>query len=135
MKTARTRIANVIADNTLKSGASKSYVKEVAAYLLSEQRIGELDSILRDVQAEWAAAGYVEVIASSAHPLTPALKNDITNQIKQLYPEAKKIIITEAHDPTVLGGVRLTLADKQLDLSIEAKLNKFKQLTTAGKDY
>lgn len=135
MKTARTRIANVIADNTLKSGANKPYINEVAAYLLSEQRVGELDSILRDVQAEWAAAGYVEVIASSAHPLTAALKNDITKQIKQLYPEAKKIIISEAHDPTVLGGVRLTLADKQLDLSVEAKLNKFKQLTTAGKDY
>ncbi|MDB5171020.1 MAG: synthase delta subunit [Candidatus Saccharibacteria bacterium] len=134
MKTARTRIANVIADNTLKSGVSKTYVNEIAAYLLSEQRVGELDSLLRDVQADWAAAGFVEVIATSAHPLTAAIKADIIKQFKQLYPEAKKIIVTEAHDPTILGGVRLSLADKQLDLSVEAKLNKFKQLTTAGKD-
>lgn len=134
MKTARTRIANVIADNTLKSGASKTYINEIAAYLLSENRVGELDSVLRDVQADWAKAGYVEVIASSAHPLTASIKSDIIKQIKQLYPEANKIIITEEHDPTVLGGVRLSLADQQLDLSVEAKLNKFKQLTTAGKD-
>lgn len=134
MKTARTRIASVIAEDTLKSGASKSYVKEVAAYLLSEQRVGELDSLLRDVQADWAKAGYVEVIATSAHPLTASIKADITKQIKQLYPGAKKITISEAHDEEVLGGVRLSLADKQLDLSVEAKLNKFKQLTTAGKD-
>lgn len=134
MKTARTRIARVIADNTLKSGTTKPYVNEIAAYLLSENRVGELDSVLRDVQADWAVAGYVEVIASSAHPLTTTIKADITKQIKQLYPNANKIIISEEHDPTVLGGVRLNLADQQLDLSVEAKLNKFKQLTTAGKD-
>ncbi len=134
MKTARTRIASVIADNTLKSGASKAYINEIAAYLLSENRVGELDSVLRDVQADWAKAGHVEVIANSAHPLTASIRTDIIKQIKQLYPDAKEIIITEEHDPGLLGGVRLNLADQQLDLSVEAKLNKFKQLTTAGKD-
>jgi F0F1-type ATP synthase delta subunit len=134
MKTPRTRIAQIIADNTVKSGASKQFVNEIAAYLISEKRVGELDSLLRDVQAAWAEHGIVEVIASSAHPLTATVKADITKQIKQLYPAATKVIVTEAHDAEILGGVRLTLADQQLDLSIETQLNKFKQLTTAGKD-
>jgi F0F1-type ATP synthase delta subunit len=34
----------------------------------------------------------------------------------------------------VIGGVRLSLANQQLDLSVESKLNKFKQLTAAGKE-
>ena len=51
-----------------------------------------------------------------------------------LYPDAKKIIVTEVHDPEIIGGVKLSLANQQLDMSVEAKLNKFKQLTTAGKD-
>ncbi len=134
MKIARSRIAKVIADDTLKSGASKTFVKEVAAYLLSERRVGELDSLLRDVQADWANAGYVEVIASSAFALSASTRADITKQIKQLYPEAKQIMITEVRDPDVIGGVRLSLADRQLDLSVESKLNKFKRLTIAGKD-
>lgn len=134
MKTPRTRIANLIADNTVKSGASKKFVDEIAAYLISEHRVSELDSLLRDVQMAWAERGVVEVIASSAHPLTATVKADIVTKIKQFYPAATKIIVTEAHDPEVLGGVRLTTADKQLDLSIETQLNKFKQLTTAGKD-
>lgn len=132
MKARRTRIAQTIANKTLKSGSSNRLVQEVAAYLLSERRTGELDSIMRDVQADWAAAGVVEVIAGSAHPITSQIKADITKQIKRVYPNARQIIVTEVHDPSVIGGVRLSLADKQLDLSVQAKLNKFKQLTASG---
>jgi F0F1-type ATP synthase delta subunit len=124
----------LIADRTLNRGSSKQLSKEVAAYLLSERRVSELGSILRDVQADWAESGFVEVIASSAHPLTDELKTEIASQIKKLYPDANQVLVTEQHDPEVIGGVRLALANHQLDLSIEAKLNKFKQLTVNGKD-
>lgn len=133
MKTPRTRIAQVIADRTLKSGADDRLVREVAAYVLSERRVGELNSLLRDVQEDWAQAGQVEVLASSAYPLSAEVRNEIKSQIRTLYPNATRIIVTEVHDPEVIGGVRLRLANQQLDLSVEAKLNKFKQLT-AGKD-
>ena len=129
MKAPRTRIAKAIAARTLKDGVSRRFSREIAAYLLSERRTGELDSILRDVQGDWAEAGRVEVIASSAHALTPAVKADIKRRIKHVYPQAKQIIVTEARDPAVIGGVRLNLANQQLDLSVEAQLNKFKQLT------
>jgi F0F1-type ATP synthase delta subunit len=134
MKARRTRIAQLIADRTLNKGASKQLSKEIAAYLLSERRTQELNSVLRDVQADWAEAGHVEVIATSAHPLTAEVKANITKQVKSLYPDAKSIVVTEAHDPEIIGGVRLALANQQLDLSVEAKLNKFKQLTAVGKD-
>ena len=133
MKTPRTRISSTIADRTLKNGSSAQLAKEVAAYLLAENRVGELDSILRDVQADWAKAGYVEVLAASAFPLSADVRANITKQVKSLYPDAKQVIVTEVPDPTVIGGVRLSLANQQLDLSVEAKLNKFKQLT-AGKE-
>lgn len=129
MKAPRTRISQAIADKTLKQGVSSRYSREIAAYLLAERRTSQLESILRDVQGDWAKAGQVEVIASSAHPLTAAVRADITRQIKRLYPKAQRIIVTEQHDPEVIGGVRLNLADQQLDLTVQAKLNKFKQLT------
>jgi F0F1-type ATP synthase delta subunit len=130
MKAPRTRISRVIADKTLKQGSSKRLSREVAAYLLAERRTGQLESILRDIQADWAEAGRVEVIATSAHPLTAAVQADIKRRIKKVYPDAKQIIVTGQHDPEVIGGVRLSLADRQLDLSVQAKLNQFKQLTT-----
>jgi len=133
MKTPRTRIAQVIANRTLQSGATDALVHEVAAYVLAERRVGELNSLMRDVQEDWAQAGQVEVLAASAHPLSAEVHQDIESQIKTIYPNAKRIIVTEVLDPEVIGGVRLSLANQQLDLSVEAKLNKFKQLT-AGKE-
>lgn len=134
MKQPRVKIARVIADRALKQGASRRFSKEIAAYLLSERRVNELDSILRDVQADWATAGHVEVLASSANPLTATVKADIARLVKRLVPDAKRVMVTETLDPSVIGGVRLNLADRQLDLSIQTKLNKFKQLVATGKD-
>jgi F0F1-type ATP synthase delta subunit len=134
MKVARTRIARVVADQTLKQGVSSRLSRELAAYLLAERRTGELDSLLRDVQADWAEAGHVEVIAASAFPLTAVVRADITKRVKAVYPQATAIVINEVHDSEIIGGVRLTLPDRQLDLSLRTKLNKFKQLATAGKD-
>jgi len=70
----------------------------------------------------------------AAHPLTAQIKAEIAEQVRVLYPKAEKIVVTEVADPSVIGGVQIKLANQQLDLSVEAKLNKFKQLTGAGKE-
>ncbi len=134
MKAPRTQIASTVATHTYHDGVSKDYARQVAAFLLDEGRIGELDSLLRDVQADWALHGYVEVLARSAYPLSDTAKNDIAVRVKPLFPKADKIIVTEVLDPSVIGGVQIRLSDRQLDLSVEGKLNTFKQLTGAGKD-
>ncbi len=131
-KQPRAKLAKSIADQTLKNGLTQPFSKQIAAYLISEHRVNELSSVLRDVQADWADAGYVEVIASSAHPLTAHTKTEVKKQIDQLYPASKEVVVTEEIDPKVIGGVRLSLANQQLDLSVEAKLNKLTQLTSVG---
>lgn len=126
----RSRLAAVIAERCQQAG-SKELSHEIAAYLLAEGRTGELDSILRDVMQYRADHGIVEVAAVDAHPLSESVKRDITSLIKGLFPAAKQIIISEQIDSNVIGGVRLELANQQLDLSVRSKLNRFKQLTTA----
>jgi len=134
MKQPRTKLARLIADKTLSGSLPWQFTREIAAYLLTERRVNELDSVLRDVQADWAEAGQVEVIARSAHPLTARIKTDIGKRLKPLYPNARRISVVEVRDSSVIGGVRLNLAEQQLDLSIRSKLDRFKQLATAGKD-
>lgn len=128
MKSARLALADYLAERSLKSGLNRRLSRQVAAYLLSERRTSELNSLMRDVQADWATDGYVEVLASSAHPLSPALKKDIATSVRRLFPKAAKVQITDTLDPSIIGGVRLSLANQQWDLSVKAKLNKFKQL-------
>ncbi|HSX43229.1 MAG TPA: F0F1 ATP synthase subunit delta [Candidatus Saccharimonadales bacterium] len=134
MKTPRHDIAETIAAHTYYKGIEPEYVRQIAAMLLEEGRVGELESLLRDIQANWADHGYVEVLARTAHALSEAEKSEIATQIQALYPHAEKIAVTEVHDPEVIGGVRLSLANQQLDMTVEAKMNKFKQLTAAGKE-
>jgi F0F1-type ATP synthase delta subunit len=127
-------IASTLAERSLGSVDGAHFAEEIAAYLLSQHRTSELESLLRDIMQYRADQGIVEVIATSAHDLTTTVCADIEAQIRALYPEAKRVIITPEHDETVVGGVRLGLANQQLDLSVRAKLNRFKQLTAGGKE-
>jgi F0F1-type ATP synthase delta subunit len=126
-------IAASLAQRSLGSVDGPRFAQEIAAYLLSQHRTSQLESLLRDMMQYRADHGIVEVIATSAHPLDAPGKADIEAQVRQLYPEAMRVIITTEHDASVVGGVRLQLANQQLDLSVRAKLNRFKQLT-AGKE-
>ncbi len=131
MKTPRNQIASVIAKLSLNSDVkSEDLGQEIAAYLLSEKRTGELDSLLRDVVSYRADQGIVEVTAVSANRLTPETRDEIRVQVHELYEGAQKIIINERVNKNIVGGVRLELIGRQLDLSVRAKLNRFKKLTT-----
>lgn len=133
IKISRLKIAAALADKLDKPGIStKQLSREIAAYMLETRRTGELDSLLRDVMEVRASRGTVEVIAATAHAITPAVRIEIQKNIRTHFPAAKKVIVSEVHDDQVVGGVRLDLANQQLDLSVRAKLNRFKQLTTAG---
>lgn len=114
---------------------AEKLAEEIAAYLLETGRTGELDSLLRDVMQLRAEQGVVEVTASSAHALDARDIADVEAQARELYPAARTIIVSQQHNPDIIGGVRLELANRQLDLSVRARLNKFKQLVNAGKEY
>ena len=134
MKTPRHQIAAALAQRSLGSINTAEFANEIAAYLLTARRTNELNSLLRDVSQYRADHGVVEVMALSAHPITKSVRTDIEQQVRALYPSAKTVIVTERHNATVVGGVRLEFANQQLDLSVRAKLNRFKQLTAQGKE-
>lgn len=112
---------------------AKKFAAEAAGYLLSENRTGELDSLARDLVSYRAEElRVVEVTAISAHKLSQAAFNEVKAKVKRLYPKARKIIINQRIDEEQIGGVRLELPDRLLDLSLRNKLNKFKQLTAGN---
>ncbi len=134
MKTPRKQIASIIAKQSLGKGLTKSQVQSLAAYLLEEGRTGELGSLMREVQSAWADRGQVEVIAASAHELSPQVKSDIEAEARRMYPDAQRVVVTHQLDPDLIGGVRLSIVDYRLDLSVTGELKKFKMLAVHGKD-
>ena len=137
-KISRLKIAAALADKVDMKAPAAQLSREIAAYLLDVRRTGELDSVMRDVMEIRAERGIVEVTAVTAYPLTASVRADIEKNIRTHIlsaagaPAASKVIISERLDPTVVGGVRLELANQQLDLSVRGKLNRFKQLTTTN---
>lgn len=129
MKTPRHIIAASLAQKSLGKLSESAFSKEIAAYLIAERRVSDLDSIIRDIIQYRADHGIVEVIAVSAHALTDAIRKQIESQVKKVYPEAQQVIISYQADDTVVGGVKLEFANQQLDLTVRNTLNRFKQLT------
>jgi F0F1-type ATP synthase delta subunit len=134
-KVSRMQLANIIADDTLGGTFGSTQITSLAAYLLQERRTGDLAPLLRDVQHVWAERGTVEVLAYSAYELSAESRQGIEAEARQVYPHAKRIVITHKHDASAIGGVRLEFVDYRLDLSVAGELRKFKTLAVQGKDY
>lgn len=132
MKTPRHRIAGVLAQQSLKPDFNaQDFSRQLAAYLLSENRTNELNSLLRDIMQKRAEKGIVEVVALSAHELSAEAETQIRETVRELHPKAEKIIISPVRDKNIIGSIRLELPNQQLDLSVRGKLNRFKQRTFA----
>jgi len=132
--TFREQLAATIAERTLTIKDSKQLSKEVAAYLVSEQQTEELNSIIRDVIAYRNEKGYIEADIISAYPISSDVRMDVKKYIHDIYPNAKHVTLNEMVDPTLIGGLRLEVGDRQLDFTVRAKLNSLKRMTAARKD-
>lgn len=130
----RRHISEVIAERTLHVQDTAELAREIAAYLLNERRTGDLHSILRDIMQYRAERGIVEAQVVSAHDLTGVVMKDVEDVLRQEYPEAKALLLRTKHDKSVVGGVRIELANEQLDMTVRKKLDTFKRLTSGVKD-
>lgn len=134
MTTTRHDLVEVIAKKTLGIKDYNTLVREVAAFLLEENLVNDLDSIMRDVIQFRLASGIIEAVVVSAHPLSDADLKDVKDLLRQEYPDAKSYIVDQRLDPSVIGGVKINLPGAQLDLSIFEKLSLFKRQTAIGKE-
>lgn len=133
-RVSRQDISRVIAGLSFE-GNNKELPYMVAAYLLDQRRIEELDSILRDVQKDWVGFGYVDVLAKLARPLPQQVYTDLANSFRDFYPKAQTINVTPVIDESVIGGVILELAEQRMDISIKRRLRRFKKVINVKEGY
>ncbi len=104
----------------------------VAAYLVSERRTKELDSLMRKLLELRAQSGSYEAEVTSAFELSDQIRRELEQIIKATHKNARQVIMNSQRDQSLLGGVRLETPDIQLDLTLRAKLRHLSQLTTNG---
>ena len=132
MNYARTDLAAIIGEKTMHVSDMRLLAKEVAAYLMDQKHESDLESLMRDVLAYRQSHGVLEAEVASAHELNDETLKEVKQLLKEHYPDAKKVVVHAHVDPDVVGGLRVTLANEQLDMSVRSKLDMFRRLTTEG---
>lgn len=130
MKVKRRQLAQLIGQRLEGGQNPAKLAQQVAAYLISEHRVDELAPLMRDTIEYRAARGLVEASVTAAYELDEKVVKEISGFIKLHYPLAKRQIINRLVNKQLIGGVKINVVNDQLDLSIRAKLNKFKTLNS-----
>lgn len=130
----RRQLAEIIGERTLHIRDGKALAREVAAYLLDTDQKNSLESLIRDIMEYRAYHGIIEATAISAHDIDDRVTADIMDILRKEFPDAQSISINKRIDPSVVGGVKVSLANEQLDMTVREKLDTFKRLTANIKD-
>ncbi len=121
-KISRRKLASYVVDRFESGAPLATLLKEVAAYLVDSKRTREADLLVRAIEDVFAERGLVVARVTTAHPLTDALRREISKLVG-----GDKVHLDEIVDSTVIGGVRIDTPGKSLDATIERKLLALRQ--------
>lgn len=94
--------------------------------ILSKGRESELQGIAQGFQNLYRIhKGIEEAVITTAHTLTEAQREDIRTKLKAL--TGHSIDIKEQIDPSIIGGVRIRVGDRQYNGSIAYQLEQLKR--------
>ncbi|MBW4061814.1 F0F1 ATP synthase subunit delta [Candidatus Saccharibacteria bacterium] len=122
MKLTRRRLAAYVADGL--SSDRQHRLQIAAAWLIDNHRTKDVALLSRDIASILALSGYVSATATSAKPLPPAIKSELETYIRRT-TSARSVELATTVDPTVGGGIKLTLPDAELDATTSTKLRAF----------
>ena len=132
MKVPRHILAEAIAQRTLRVSDVKALAREIAAYLLEERRTAELESVLRDIMQYRTDHGVLEAEVVTAHDVSQTVLTEVKQLLQAAYPKSKAVHVGSRQDQGVIGGIRVDMANEQLDMTVQRKIATFKRLTNEG---
>lgn len=125
MRVTRTDIAKAFVREADKKSV-KQAVTELAALLLEYRMHDQVEELILDIAKEYQLQhGVVEADVVSARKLSTELKRQLERRVKQS-TGAKKVLLHEQVDSSLLGGMILTAPDMELDTSLKTKLAKLR---------
>lgn len=117
----RRKLAVYVAEQLV--DGSSSVMDEIAALLVSERRIGEVDLLVRDIEAELANRGVLVATVETAEGLDTNSKQAIIDFL------GGEVTLREVVKPELIGGVRIETPTMELDETVAKKLQTLKALS------
>ncbi len=124
-KFSRRVIARVIAGKLVAEPSRQDYwMRALAAYLVEQKRISEASLIVNDIEHElYEQDGQLVARVTSARPMQDSVRTAL-KKLLAAQTDAKKVVLTEETDPSLIGGLVARTADAELDASVRTKLNR-----------
>lgn len=119
----RRKIAAYYADE-LQAG-NKEVTKKLAAFLVENRRVRELDLIVRDIEEALAERGVLLADIVSSRKLSAEAAKAVEAYLKKT-TDVKTVKLRETVDPTLLGGVRVALPGRELDATLRHRISQLK---------
>lgn len=124
-KLSRRSLAHYVAENIVDAKKRPVAVQQLAAHLVYTRRTKELGLIIRDVEAVLLERGVVMGTIISATELSAEVCKTVERFVAA-QTGAKTIALDARIDPTVLGGIKLTLPGRELDRTVQHQLTTLK---------
>lgn len=121
----RRSMAEYMAISLIEGQSKKKLFQQLAGYLVDTKRTNELDLIIRDIEFQLSEKGIVQASVISAFELTNETKKALTTFVKAK-TKADHVSLSNMVDPTVLGGVKITVPGRELDQTIAHQLTVLK---------
>lgn len=125
VRLSRRAIARYATDQITSGADIKKLVLQLAAYLVETRRTGELSLIIRDIQFYLSEAGSVSGVITTATALTAETKSAIEQYIKK-QTGATTVALDSFIDPSIIGGVKVSIPDRELDATVSRSLTILK---------
>lgn len=125
-KISRAKLAKTVTKRLL--AGDKTILRQLAAYLVQTHRTHESELVARDIEALLSKRGRVLARVTSPRSLTDELRNQVEVLAKSEFGKDAKVEIEHEKDETLLAGMKVAFAGKQIDVSAKAKLAKLEKL-------
>lgn len=129
-KIARRKVAEYAAQQLVEGVRPKQLAQQLVAYLIDTKQTGQLELLVRDIEAAVAAKGTVAISITSARELDDAARELISAFVKNAEHAESVVIAHESVEPELIGGVIVHTPDRVFDGSVQTSL---KNLTARAK--
>ena len=124
MTVSRRRVAAYLADGLMSDRAHR--IDQVAAWMVTRKRRHQTSLLVRDLASVLSQRGYLTATVTTARPADPATVSRLSTFV-QTHTSATAVELTSTVDNALIGGLKLTLPDTELDASVATKLQTFAQ--------
>lgn len=121
----RRQLARYAADQLM--AGNQAIVDKLAAYLLAERRVKELELLVSDIENELVGRGVAVAHVMTARTLNAALRTKLSRLLERELG-VDTVYMSETIKPELIGGFKVRAAGREIDASLSRKINQLKTM-------